>query len=141
MKKVFFILLILAGTKSLNAQTAGVPDTLAYLQSIVANKSHFIGQPFSVLRDSLKIQIKFFSPFASIPHDRSKETSTSFAFYFPLTAEEIYLTYPKLEIYWQPYLDCNQSHMLYSNNNGGGWSSAVSAFYVNGTIADIKLRE
>ena len=91
----------LAIANEIKAQTYGVPDTLSYLQSIVANKAQFTGQPFSVLLDSLKIQIKFFSPFGAIPHDKNKETSTSFAFYFPQTEDEMYLTYPKLRISWQ----------------------------------------
>ena len=95
MKKIIILLFIalFAITKS-NAQTTAVTDTLAYLKSIEANKALYIGQPFSVLMDSLKINIKFFSPFASIPYDKNKETSTSFSFYFPQNAEEIYLTYP-----------------------------------------------
>jgi hypothetical protein len=144
MKKIFIILIItfssVLSTKA-DAQPYGVPDTLAYLQSIVANKAQFVGQPFSVLQDSLKIQIKFFSPFARIPHDKTKETSTSFSFYFPQTAEEIYLTYPALEIYWQPYLNANQSHSLYNFNDGGSWSTSVADFYANAIIADIKIVE
>jgi hypothetical protein len=113
MKKIIILLFIalFAITKS-NAQTTAVTDTLAYLKSIEANKALYIGQPFSVLMDSLKINIKFFSPFASIPYDKNKETSTSFSFYFPQNAEEIYLTYPSLEIYWLPYLNDTQSRTL-----------------------------
>ncbi len=133
--------LILVTVAKTNAQGSGVPDTLAYLQSIVANKTHFVGQPFSKLFDSLQIQIKFFNPFAGIHHDKNKETSSSFAFYFPQTPDEIYLTYPSLEIYWQPYLNASQSDTLYSQNNGGGWSTAVYNFYKNAIIADIQVRE
>lgn len=140
MKKIFIILLVAVTSRNLNAQT-GVPDTLAYLQSIVANKTQFIGQPFSVLRDSLKIQIKFFSIGRGIWYNTSKETSTDFAFYFPQTADEIYLTYPFLKIYWQTPLNANQSDTLWNNNNGGGWSAAVASFYASGIIADIKVRE
>jgi hypothetical protein len=125
----------------MNAQTYGVPDTLAYLRSIVANKAQFIGQPFSKLQDSLKIQIKYFHPTRGVVHDISKETFTDFSFYFPLSAEEIYLTYPAIRIYWQPYLNATQSDVLWENNNGGGWSTAVANFYVNGIIADIKIVE
>jgi len=91
--------------------------------------------------DSLKIQIKFFSPFASIPHDMNKETSTEFSFYFPQTADEIYLTYPSLEIYWRQYLNADSSKLLYSQYRGVGWSQAVAAFYATGTIADIKVSQ
>ncbi len=142
MKKILIILVIvIANTKNIDAQTYGVPDTLTYLQNIVANKTQFIGHSFSTLYNSLQIQIKFFSPFASIAHDMTKETSTSFSFYFPQSEDEMYLSYPKLRISWQPYLDIGQSLILYKNNNGGGWSITVANFYANAIIADIQIRE
>lgn len=144
MKKILIILFfVIAGSiKNVNSQTTGVPDTLAYLQSVVANKTQFIGHQFSTLLDSLKIQIKFFSPFSSIPYDKSKETSTSFSFYYPQNADEIYLTYPSLRISWQPYLDANQSDVIrLNNNNRGRWNSESATFYATGIISDIQIRE
>lgn len=41
----------------------------------------------------------------------------------------MYLAYPKLEIYWQATLNINQSSLLYSQNNGGGWDTVVYNFY------------
>ncbi len=81
MKKIFIILILIItiSAKDTYAQN-GVPDTLAYLQTIVDNKSNYIGQPFSALMNDLQIQIMNFIPFASIPHDKTKETSTSFSF-------------------------------------------------------------
>ncbi len=142
MKKILFILLINSFFCSIKtvAQTSIVPDTLAYLQTIVANKSQYIGQPFSSLLNSLQIQIKHFSPFGSIPHDKSKETSTSFAFYFSQSTDDHYLSYPRLKISWLPYLDNNQAHILY-NQYDGHWVSAVAAYYSGGIIADIKVAE
>lgn len=78
MKKIILIILIITVAKNVSAQLNGVPDTLAYLQTIVANKAQYIGQPFSTLIDNLQIQIKHFIPFASISYDKTKETSTSF---------------------------------------------------------------
>jgi hypothetical protein len=143
MKKIFIILTLvtLLSVKHANAQTTGVTDTLAYLQNIVAHKSQFIGQSFSVLLDSLQIQIKFFSPFASIPHSKNKETSTSFAFFFPVTENDLYLAYPMLDISWQPYLNATQSSTLYTQYDGGGWAPEVAMFYGSGIIADIQVRE
>jgi hypothetical protein len=140
MKKILIVLVLtqLIDTENLNGQ---VPDTLAYLQSIVAKKSQFIGKPFAALADSLKIQIKFFFPFASIAYDMRKETSTEFSFRFPQNAEEIYLTYPSLEIFWQPYLNAAQSHSLYTQYRSVGWSPVVASFYSTGVIADIKVQE
>ncbi len=59
MKNILIILFfVLTGfIKNVNAQTTGVPDTLAYLQSIAANKSQYIGQPFSKLMDRLTLPI------------------------------------------------------------------------------------
>lgn len=124
-----------------DAQTYGIPDTLAYLQSIVQDKRQYVGWPFSKLMDSLKIEIKFFSPFAALHYNKTKETSTSFAFNFPFIAQEIQKIYPCLEVYWQPYLNANESSALYTQNNGGGWTSSVAAFYASGIIADIKIRD
>ena len=141
MKKIFVILLIITVVfaKNTNAQT-GVPDTLVYLQTIVANKTNYIGQPLSTLLNNLQIQIKYFSPFPSLPYDMTKETSTQFSFYFPQNEDEIYLTYPSLRISWQPYLDAAQSDILFGNT-GGGWTTAVYDFYKNAIIADIQIRE
>jgi hypothetical protein len=140
MKKIIVILcLLIVSRGSLKAQT-GVPDTLAYLQSIVHNKAQYIGQPFSKLMDSLKIQIKCFSPFASLPYDMTKETSTTFGFYFPLNPEEMYLTYPRLKIIWQTALNANQSLTLYNQSNSG-WTPSVISFYTPAIIADIKILE
>lgn len=131
----------MASEKNTKAQSTGVPDTLAYLQTIVANKANYIGQPFSVLKSHLQIELKYFHPRRGIVHDTNKETSTHFSFYFPQSADEMYLTYPCLVIYWQTPLNANQSFSLYNTNNGGGWTAAVANFYANGIIADIKVRE
>lgn len=137
MKKLILILIIAAA--SLNSQAQyGVPDTLAYLQTLVANKNQFIGQPFSKLSDSLRVQIKYFSPFPSLPYDKDKETSTTLAFYKPNTPGQVYLIYPCIEVYWYPFLNASQSNVLYGNT-GGGWTTNVAAFYSNGVVADIKL--
>jgi hypothetical protein len=126
-------------TQTTKAQT-GVPDTLAYLQYIVANKSKFIGKPFSVLRDSLKIKIKLFSPFAGIPQNMHKETSTSFAFYFRQSTADYYLSFPRLRVFWQPYLNATQSDQLFETLNGA-WVSPAISFYANAIVADINILE
>lgn len=140
MKKIIYLLFIVSilSIREVNAQS--VPDTLAYLQTIVANKSQFIGQPFSVLKNSLQIQIKYFQPFAAINHYKNRETSTSFAFYFPNNADELYLTFPKIEVYWEPYLNIVESLGI-AQGNRGVWSPAAEDFYANGVIRDIRLRD
>lgn len=139
MKKIFLILLIaISGSNTLKAQSGGISDTLTYLQTIVANKSQFIGHSFSNLLDTMQIQIKYFQSREGV-HDKSKETSTRFGFVFAQTANDIYLTFPSLEIYWQTYLDANQSDIIWENNNGGGWSSIAENFYNNCIITDIRL--
>ena len=128
-------------SKISTAQSGGVSDTLAYLHTIVANKAQYIGQPFSVLYSALQIQIKFFNPNANLHYDKTKETSTAFSFYFPKTADEIYLAYPMLQITWQFFLDAVLSNILYTQHNGGGWGTAVYNFYKNAIIADITIRQ
>ncbi|MCB0714489.1 MAG: hypothetical protein R2796_06600 [Chitinophagaceae bacterium] len=140
MKKITLIFVIVS-TLFIQETKAQVTDTLAYLQNIVANKAQYVGQPFSVLYNNLQIQIKFFSPVAAIHYDKNKETSTSVAFYFPQTAEDMYLTYPCLRIYWQPYLNAVQSSILYSQYDGGEWNATIYNFYKNGIILDIKLED
>ncbi len=140
MKNILIIgfIALISFSKNAKAQ-AGVPDTLAYLQTIVANKTQYIGQPFSVLYDNLQIQIKFFTPFGAIHYDKNKETSTSYAFYYPHTTDDHYLSYPRLEIYWQTPLDANQSSLLWKNNNFGEWSAAIYTFYKDAIITDVKV--
>lgn len=141
MKKIILIIVCFICIVSKSTKAQGVSDTLTYLQSFVANKAYYVGQPFSKLIDSLQIQIKYFHPRSDIVYDISKETSTRFGFFFPQVADDMYLTYPSLEIYWQPYLNANSSYILYNNNNGGSWSSGVASFYSTGIIADIKVVE
>ena len=71
----------------------------------------------------------------------SIKTSTSFAFYFPQNADDMYLTYPCLEIYWQNPLNANQAFSIYNTNNGGGWSATVYNFYKDAIIKDVRVRE
>lgn len=140
MKKVI-ILIVVVFAFNVKGHSQVTTDTLDYLRNIVANKAQYVGHPFHVLADTLQLQIKFFSPFAGKAYDKTKETSTSFSFYFPPTQNEMYLTYPKLEIVWQVPLNANQSSVLYDANNGGGWSPAVATFYANAIIGDIRVRE
>jgi len=143
MKKIIFILILSATIfNKVDAQTTPVTDTLAYLHTIVNNKASFIGHPFSTLANSLQIQIKSFFPFASLPYDKTKETSTDFSFYFPLNVDELYLTYPYLVIYWQPFLNTNQSNIIQqTNDNKWRWNSDAVSFYSTGIIKDIQIRE
>ena len=76
----------------------------------------------------MQIQIKHFSGNADIVYDISKETSTSFGWYFPQNSDEMYLTYPRLRISWHIPLDARQSDILYRSNNGGSWTSAAADF-------------
>ena len=144
MKKLillFLVLNLLTGF-SLKAQT-GVPDTLLYLKTIVQHKAHYIGQPFSKLLDSLQIQIKYFFPFAAIPHNRTKETSTSFSFFFPPTIDDLYLCFPMLRVTWLNPVngDADRSDMLRNQYDSVGWNSVIINNYSSRIIGDIKVRE
>lgn len=142
MKKIFIILSIfcLISSAKLNAQ---VPDTLVYLQNIIANKTQFIGHPFSKLFDSLNlnIQIKYFHPRRGAISNSNKEMYTAFAFYYPAIAEDVYLTYPCLEIHWQTPLNANQSFLLFNSNGGGQWNVSVYNYYKSVIIKDIGILE
>ena len=135
MKKIIIIAVCLFLIKT-NASKAQVTDTLAYLQQIVANKSSYIGKPFSALENDLKIQIKNFSPMAGIFTDITKETSTSIWFIKPVTMADY--SAERLIIYWQPYLDHKAAMSLFQQNKGV-WVSEVDAFYSTGIIKDITV--
>ena len=64
MKKVLLILVLFFACKNTTAIAQGVPDTLQYLNTIVQNKSQYIGQPFSKLLADLKIEIIYFNSLA-----------------------------------------------------------------------------
>ncbi len=138
MKKIIFILFIVITTKNVSAQKYGVPDTLAYLHEVVANKAKYIGQPFSKLQADLKLKIKQFRPDAHFSYRINTETSTDFCFYFPLNQEEIYLTYPCLEVFWYPYLDIHKSDEVIGINRGK-WSAAASTLYSTAIIYDMRV--
>jgi len=140
MKSIIILALALTFTtrSSLKAQT-GVPDTLAYLQTIVQNKAQYIGQPFSKLVDSLQIQIKLFFPFAELHHNRTKETSTGFSFFFTATADDLYLSYPMLEVVWQTPGDADQSEQLRKQYRNMGWNTVIANHYSARVIADIYI--
>lgn len=143
MKKVLIILFvfIIGHTNISNAQSTSVPDTLAYLQTIVSNKTQYIGHSFSTLQNALQIQIKCFAGHNANPYDMSKETSTSFGFYFPQNADDFYLSFPRLEVVWQIPQNANQTWQIWKNNNGGFWNTAASNFYANAIIAEIRIFE
>jgi hypothetical protein len=143
MKKTLILLSLIFTIYSTKAQTGGgVIDTLVYLKSIVTNKAQYIGQPFSVLSNSLQILIKHFSPYANEHACINKETSTGFAFYFLNSANEVYLTYPELVIKWQTGgLNKIISRQIWNTNNGGMWLQNAASFYNNAIIADIYIIE
>ena len=98
MRRILIIVITFLLTHTLHAQTIPVTDTLGYLKSIYANKSQFIGKPFSNLLDSLKINIVYFGTNAGITSDKSKETSSAFYFIIPEYFEDFASRY--IEIYW-----------------------------------------
>jgi hypothetical protein len=145
MKKVvvilFSFLTILSASSEAQTST-GVSDTLAYLNNIVANKSLYIGQSFSVLADSFQISIKYFEPVASIHHKKNSEDQTFFAFYNSQTANDYDRMFPKLVIHWAPpFLVRSQSEAISKADSLGGWNLIAKAHYSNAIIADIRVFE
>jgi len=136
MKKVLIIIIsvFILHSTCLKAQVA---DTGVYIQQILANKSNYIGKPFSVLEKSLSIKVKQFNPFADIHWDQTKETSTFMGFINPVTDEDF--SFPGLVIYWQPYLNHKRADSLYAKTDGGSWTPEVSSFYSAGVINDISF--
>lgn len=137
MKQLLFILTTAFFLSNALAQTT--TDTLNYLKTFETNKAAYIGKPFSILQDSLKIQIKYFSPLAGFSNDKSKETSTAFYFIIPESIEDLSTQY--IEVFWEPYLNSDMSHEIYRNapDDAANWIPAAKAFYKNGIIKDIKV--
>lgn len=140
MKIIFGLIILTLSLSKTNAQTTGVPDTLVYLRTIVANKSQYIGQPLSLLLNHLQIEVKQFSPFGSIHHKKDNETSTSFGFYCPIGANDRYRLFPALDIYWSPNLDKSFSMTLFTAF-GGCFAPQVYNHYANAIIRDIDILE
>ncbi len=135
MKKFHIVLFfsMLALCKDIKAQ-----DTLATIQTIVANKSSYIGGSFSNLLNHLPLDVKYFFPGAGLPHNRYAETSTKFSFYFPTSSDKLNNIYPCIRIYWQAKQNRSQSLPLY-NQAKGAWSSAVASHYGSAIISNIEL--
>ena len=128
---VFFI------TKGANAQ-AGVSDTLAYVNQIKANKSQYIGKPFSVLLADLQAGIKFFTPRSGMSAYKNKETSTGFYFIIPEYMED-FGSY-NFEIKWATPLDRAVTDQIYgSGQYAGQWRPEPAQYYGTGIIADIVV--
>jgi hypothetical protein len=145
MKKVALIIAIVCCSAKSFCQSYPTPvtDTLGYLRHLVANKQQFIGQPFSVLNDSLKIQIKYFSPFGAYHHDQSKETDSEFGFNNSIDIADFYLTYPRIRIYWQQPLGLYQAIQLTYLYNGSmvAWGTRAYQHYANAVVKDVRLVE
>jgi hypothetical protein len=144
MKKIIAILIIVFCSSNMAIATETIKpkiDTLAYLKSIVTNKANYVGRPFSALLNDLQIQIKYFCPIGGLSQDKSKETHSMFSFYFPQSADEIYLTYPCIRITWSPYLNADISGGLFKKYDGGGWQQEVIDFYSSAIIEDIIVIE
>lgn len=111
-------------------------DTLTYLKTITAQKQKYIGKPFSVLLNDLKISIVVFYPHASIHSAKSKETSTAFRFIVPEYLEGY--KFPHLEVYWEPYLNADLSDEIFKKYEiPGWWSPEAIEFCRNAIIKNI----
>ncbi len=134
MKKIILLITVLFAISLAKAQTT-IADTLANLQVIANNKSVFVGKPFSVLLDSLKYKMVYFSPHADITSDISKETSTSFYFIDPESLEDFQSAY--IKVFWEPYLNYAISDKIYDDYDG--WSPQAEQFYRKGVIKKIEV--
>ena len=137
--KIFSVLIVFAlCMPKTKAQPAGVPDTLAYLQTIVAKKAQYIGQPLSLLINHLQIEVKSFGPFSGIHHRKDAETSTTFGFYCPVGTNDLYKLFPALRVMWNPYLNSTFSDSLFTLF-GGCWAPQVYNHYANEIVRDIDI--
>jgi hypothetical protein len=136
MKHLIILLFAFFDYTALQAQ---VPDTTAYLKSLDAIKSQYIGKTFDQLEKDLKIKIVYFSYNPGLHYDRSKETSTSFYFIIPEDLEDFRSWY--IDVFWQPYLDAGESGRIFGDApDDSNWTSEAKAFYSKGVIRDIRVK-
>jgi len=135
MKKVIILLSVLFFSSSIRAFAQN--DTVAILQTMVTNKSSYIGQPFSYLISQLPIQVQSFMPLPG-GNNRYKERLTSFSFYNTQQLNLEYRTYPMLQITWQAPINRSYSQTLWRQTNGA-WSSTISSHYSTWVISDISI--
>lgn len=115
-----------------------MPDTLAYLNQVKANKNYYIGKSFSVLLNDLTINIKSFFPTSGMSAYKNKETSTSFYFIIPEYMED-FGSY-NFEIIWASPLDRNVTGQIFrSGQRAGEWRTIAAQYYGTGIVADIKV--
>ena len=137
MKKIILIIGVFFILFDSHAQSSNQTDTLGYLKYIYQHKDQFIGKPFSVLLDSLKIKIVYFGPNAGLSNDMTKETNTIFYFINPTSVEDF--SSMNIDIFWQKYLDANISDRIFSNSEG--WNNEARDFYKNGIVKSIYVSD
>ena len=110
------------------------------MQQIVVNKANYIGKPFFVLEQDLKLKIKNFS---SIGKEAHKNEATSTIFRFRSIREQGDRFYPRLKIFWkEPYLSLIKSDSIYMRDrkNIGVWDREAESLYRSCVIEDIQAR-
>ncbi|MCU7695603.1 hypothetical protein, partial [Haoranjiania flava] len=111
---------------------------LAYLNQIQANKSKYIGKPFSVLLNDLQPAIKFFTPSVGHSAYKNKEISTGFYFIIPEYMED-FGSY-NFEIKWATPLNRTISGPIYDGGAyRGQWRTEAAQYYGTGIIADVVV--
>lgn len=136
MKQILLVIGVLICMQITYAQSVPGVDTLSYLKTVVAKKGNYIGKPFSVLMNDLRIQIRAFSPHTPLHSAKNKEVYTQFHFIIPKYAEDF--KFPSLMIYWEPSLNAEISSKIYDQSEEGGlWIPDAIQFYRNAIIKNI----
>ena len=137
MKKLFLLFLFFMQAKGMYAQTQ--VDTIGLLkQTILNNKTNFIGKPFSALVNSLSpsLPIKHYSPewFGGL-----KNRQTSFGF---IDVENVRRS-PKniiyIYIYWQNPESRDNEATQWRKLPAGQWSQDDFNYYKDWIVKDIKV--
>jgi len=138
-KSILLLFVTLTMVAVSEAQNATITDTLAYLKSIEARKTEFVGQPFSKLLSELKIDILIFTPIGSNPTDIKQEMSTVFRTKIPKNLNEY--KYPCIDIIWLSYVNIDQSLSIAEQTGTfGKWTDNAKQHYQKFVVADLYIR-
>ena len=135
--KILFLLAVISICYESSSQRPIVKDTIGYLKKMEALKADYVGQPFSKLLNDLKMNIVYFCPMATDLRDIAKEPQTVFRFARPNLIS--ISSSPSMVIFWQSYVNSDQSLEIADSGIFGKWTDVAKTHYQNAIVRDISI--